>query len=353
MMLSCSRIFSRTPLLMAAALAVILGACTKNEVRLTFELPKDVNTPCRILYYDPGKRADMISETVAEITAGKGEMTLPLHGTALIYLFSPSQRVPLTLIYAHRGEKFTVTGSGGAVEDWAVAGNAVTEELTQWRLDNLTLLRNRERQPDPLDRAVARYVEANPASESSAIMLWHYFVRRGHEKEFYRLQGVLGREVVEKEELMTALSAPDMMTGLPDKTAIPREMVMVGDSGYADTLRLAKGDGWLLIFRASADRGVSPDSVKALLRRSGKDKGMKVAELYMETDSLSWRRYLRKDTLREMKRLWMPLGVADTAAIRMGVRRTPYFMVLGPKGREVYRGDSWDDAVKKFEGLKR
>lgn len=336
-------------------LIVMLWGCTKNEVRLAFELPADVNEPCRIVYYASGSNVGMIRETVAQVTAGKGEEVLPLHYPSLIYLFSPAQKMPGALIYGIRGDKFRISGKNGNVSEWEISGNAVTEELSKWRLENASLIRTRDNTPEKLNEAVAKYVDSHPDYPSAAVILYYYFTRRGYEKEFYALQAKLDRSIFEDEELMSALSMADLISQLPDKVTIPDEIVLTAESGYGDTVFLSKGSGAMLMFRGANDSGVSEDSVEALLKRlrnrNVESKRPVVAELYMDIDSFSWRRYLKKDTVAGMKRLWMPLGTTDSIALRMGVRYVPMYVVIGLKGKELYRGSDWQKAVRKFESI--
>lgn len=327
---------------------ILMAACTRNEVRLDFELTADVNEPCRLLYYASGKNGGTIRETVAEIHGGKGEIVLPTVYPSLIYLFSPSRKAPAIIMYASRGDKMVIRGGSGNVDDWEVAGNRVTEALSSWRKENATLIRDRDLNPQKLNEAVASYVKEHPDSPAAAIILYFYFLRRGHEREFYDLQSKLAKSVTSDEELMGALSMGDLISSLPDSPKLPERLVLTGESGYADTLPLSKGPATLLLFRASSGDFIPADTLKALLRKS---RTKKVAEIYMDMDSLGWRRSFRNDTVNGLARLWMPLGLADTMAIKMGVRRMPYYIVVDSKGKEAYRGDDWETAIGKFDSL--
>lgn len=333
---------------------LILGSCTKNEVKLTFELPKETNTACRILYYASAKNVGLYRETVVEISAGSGEIVLPVGYPTIISLFSPSQKLPGALIYAERGNKFKISGQGTAIQEWEIQGNEVTDALTEWRIENKEAILSRDRKPEALNAKVEEYVKAHPDSRAAAIILYFYFSRRGNEKTFYKLQSSLDKKILEDEKFMTALSQSDLSTNLPDTPTIPDMIVLTGESGFADTVYLNKGNKTLLIFRTNSDADVNNDSVKSLIKRTATDsdgalKGKAVAELFIDTDSLNWRRHLRNDTINNLSRLWMPLGLADSISLDMGVRRTPYFIIIGPKGKELYRGDDWDKAIGKFE----
>lgn len=331
------------------AIAIFLAGCTKNEAKLEFLLPKDVNEPCRILYYASAKDAAMIRETVVQIADGKGEVILPLRYPSVIYLFSPAQKQPAAILYGRRGDKFRISGRNGNVAEWEIKGNETTEALSRWRTENSKLIEAKSSEPERLNEAVQKFVKANPSSPAAAIMLYCYYTRRDHEKEFQKLRSSLAKDVLDDEWLLGALSQADLLTTLPDTPSVPKNIVLVGESGYADTIEFTQEKGVLLMFRSPSDSGVSIDSVKAV---AGRNRKQKMAELYMDPDSMGWRRYLRKDTIKDIGRLWLPLGIADSMALTMGVIRTPYYIVIDPKGKKAYAGDDWEKAVKTFESIK-
>lgn len=329
-------------------LGLLLAGCAKNEIKLSFDLPADYNQPCRLLYYSTGKEGDIIKETVVDIREGKGESILPLKKPSIMYIFSAVSKYPVLILYVERGDNIKISGKSGAVEEWKVSGSKISEEVNEWRLKNLALIKEKEDSPEKLNKAVAKYVEDNPDSFASAIILYFYFTRLDREKEFYKLQAKLSKDVTGNDLLMQALSMPDIITGLPEEYKIPKELVFTTDSGYADTLKLARGKASLLIFRNTFPLEVPMDTIKSVVKKT---KGKNVVELFMDADSAQWRRYLRRDTIKGMTRMWLPLGLADTVVIKMGIRRIPQFMVTDGKGREVYKGSDWERALKKFENI--
>ena len=53
---------------------------------------------------------------------------------------------------------------------------------------------------------------------------------------------------------------------------------------------------------------------------------------------------------------WMPLSFADPAAVSLGLEKAPCFIVVGKKGKILYRGTSPDDAARKLRdaaGMKK
>lgn len=322
---------------------LVLGGCTRNEIKLSFEVSQGVNTPCRIVYYASDKRGGMMRETVVEISAGKSETTLPQRNPSLIYLFSPASKFPDIIIYGERGDKFKITGDSENIQEWKVSGNKTTDELTEWRLANAEILKGRDK--EKLNAAVASYVDSHPDSRASAIILYVYFTRRGHEKEFSALESKIDKDIMEDADLMGALSQGDLLTGLSMEPRYPPMIVLHGEEGYADTLRTASGSEVMLLFRANYDNTVSNDSIESLAKRKG--YGV-IAEIYVETDSSTWRRHVKQDSLPGVKRLWMPLGLADSLALEMDIRRLPYYVVFDAQGKETYRGDDWKAAAATY-----
>lgn len=326
--------------------SLLLLSCTKNEVKVTFALPADDNTPCRIIYYISDKQGGVMREAVAEITAGKGEIILPERFPALFYIYGHSQKQTPVVFYAAKGAKIAVSGESQNVEEWDVKGNETTDSLSAWRLRNLKILR--EGDAAGINREVEKYVVAHRNSEAAAIILYVYYNRREDYRGFFTLRSKLAPEVLKDEMLADALSMADLMADAPEARKTFPDLILADEEGYADTISFGKGKKVMMMFRASLEdaREVKNDSIINLAERM---KDHILAEVYMETDSLSWQRHVRNDTLQGVKRLWMPLGPADEAAAMMGVTRSPYYIVVDSLGHETYRGDDWEKAARQFE----
>lgn len=334
--------------LLIPLLLVVLTGCIKNQMTITFELSKDVNSSCRIVYYASAKKGGMMREAYPQITAGKGELKLPQGYPSIMFLFSSSGKNPSAIIYAERGDRIVVSGKGNDISNWKITGNDITDQLTEWRLKNKgVLVGNNE---EKLNAAVTKYVTANPNSEAAAVVLYIYYVRRGHEEEFAALETKLSKKITSNKKLMDALATADLLTGAVEATKYPSRIILNGNEGYADTVSLGNGVSTFLMYRGgkSDSDELSVDTLKALM---AKRNGKSVVELYAETDSLNWRRHISNDSVAGMKRLWLPLGMADSVAMAMEVKRLPYFIIVDSKGKAVYRGDDFKEASQKFQSL--
>lgn len=330
--------------------ALLLVGCAKNEIRLTFEVGGDVNSACRIMYYASSNTQGMVRETAVDIAGGKGAANLPTRYPSIIYLFSGSQSKPALAFYAERGDEIRITGKGPNVADWEVSGNKLTDEWNGWRMAHRKVLSSRD--VAAINKAVKEYVDGHTDSRLSLVLLSFYYSRREDPEGFSRLYGKLKERAFSDKELLGALSSADLLEGpaigwYVGKGGVKssQKFVLRGEDGYADTLFLNDSLTTLIVFTGKDGfmTGVK-DSIKSLLDVK---KG-KVAEVYLEPDTVAWQRHLRADSIPGLHRLMMPLGLADSTAISIGLDRTPYYFTVGPKGRLLYRGDDLSSAIAAF-----
>lgn len=327
---------------------LLLGGCIKSEITLQFELPASSNNPVRVLYYASAKNRGLIRETAVEITQGKGELKLPTVYPSIIYLFSPSQNEPVVAFYAKRGEKIFVKGDSQNMREWSVTGNKLTDEWSEWRIANKTVLA--ENNPEKVNKAVEAYVKGHPDSKLSLVLLTLYYSRRQDEAGFLWLYSSLKEDVFDDKDLLEALSAADLIEGPQPQPAMPARLVLLGESGYADTLVLKDSVATFIIFTGKEGiEGIARDSLASLISRSRKGK---VAEIFMEGDSAAWRRHLMSDSVPGLHRMSMPLGMADTLALQMGLRRVPYYITVSPGGKVGYRGSDFRKAADVYRKSK-
>lgn len=333
-------------LLLLAGLLASLTACTRKEVRLEFDLDPQVSTPCRVIYFEEGRQGGVLRENVADVRNGKGRFRIPAYYPTLMFLYSTSGTTPAQVIYANPGDDIKITGAGTDFSKWSVEGNATCRLLSEWHAENAPLLLRRDK--GNIDKAVAKFVEAHPDSKAAAILLYLYFDRRNSLAQFVKLEKKLNKDVTGDKDLMRALALADYIAGGASTPSYPAVIIKTGESGYADTVRLDKGKGKLMIFRSSSNASnVLPiDSIRGFMSRN---KQVEVVEFFYEADSTTWRRKIAADTLPGLRRLWLPLGPTDSVAMAMGVTRIPYIIALDTLRHELYRGDSWSQAAKALQ----
>ena len=325
----------------------LLTGC-KPEFTVEFDLEQDVNTTCRLVYYASSSKQGMVMEPVAGIENGKGKVIAPTKYPSIVFLFQTSSSVPSAIFYAERGDKIKITGKGSNPMDWEIKGNSLSEEWSEWRLANKDAIM---RGGKDLNEAIGKYVEKNPSSKLSAALLILQYSRRDDEEGFMKLFNSLKPGATSDKQLMNALSVADMPGGELEAGGNLSTMVLSAPSGNADTLRFNRGVASIVIFRDSRNRdflGEESDSLRSLLKSYPDSTSRMIARISFDPDSMSWINSLRTDSLKNIAKGWMPHGLADSTAIALGVRRTPYYVVADGKGKRIYGGSDLREAVEKF-----
>lgn len=322
---------------------LLFSSCGKHEVRLVFDLSSPVSTPCRITYFEEGEKGGVYRENAADIRDGKGKFRIPAYYPTLLFLYPASGRTASAIIYAEPGDEIKITGSGEDMAAWNIEANKTSDELSVWYKKNSPLISRNDR--TKLNEAAAEFVNKNPDSKAAAIILFLFFDRRNHEAEFLNLKSKINKKILSDKDFMRALSLADQIAGLDDAYNIPNKIVRTGISGYVDSLELKKSKSTLLIFRngSSNVKSYQNDSIGKLISAN---KALTVAEFFGDPDSLAWRREIERDSIAGMKRFWMPLGLADSISISMGVKRFPYLIVVDSVLKVRYRGDDLKEASK-------
>ncbi len=335
------RIFCILVLLMATG-------CTKNEFYLEFDLATDVTANYKVVYYASNSKGGMMVESVATVSEGKGSLRCVTYNPVLLYLYS-GQSEPV-VIYARRGQKIPIQGSGKNPVQWEIGGNDINEELSKWRHAYETQLASGNR--TEMDKAVAEFVSRNPDSEIAPLLLLTGFSRHDNEPLFRTLW----------RSLRTPTSAPDWLTmvGRSDiqnqrvmTPATLKSMTMRSLHNGVDTIRPASAKATALFFWQNGidSRRTLIDSVKAMTKEWPDSARRIIADVSLDADSISWKSPLRSDSLHDVARLWAPSGLADPALRDLNVCRVPFYIILNPEGQQVYRGDDLPEAIAAFRRL--
>lgn len=335
-----------------APMLLMMGAC-KPEFTVDFELSKDVDTHCRLVYYASSKKQGVIMEPVVDISAGKGKLIAPTKYPSIVYVFSTSASTPSAIFYVRRGDHIKISGDGTNPMDWEIKGNSLSEKWSEWRLANKPALISGGKE---LNRSISDYVTKNPDSQLSTALLILQYSRRDDEEGFLKLFKSLKPGATSDRELMAALAVADMPGGEFDSGGNLSKMVLSAPSGDADTLFFNKGKASLLIFRDNKNReylSEEKDSLKTLLKEFPDSSSRMIARIYLDPDSMTWIKSVKSDSLRNIAVGWMPHGVADSTAMAVGVKRTPYYIVADGKGKQVYRGSDLKKSIEIFRKTAR
>lgn len=323
-------------------LGILLAGCTKNEFSIEFDLPSDVSANYRLVYFASDRQKGWIVETVAPVTRGKASLKGQTRLPALIYVFQGSG-TPATILYASRGDRLTVTGSGSDPRTWSVKGNSLSSRTADWIRSHSAAFAS----PVSLNRAIASQVEREPDEKLSLLLLYALYDRRADEAGFRSLCSKLPNKL-RSDDLMRLLSQGDILSGALPQPGKVGDMILKSAGRGIDTLRPARARATLLVFASRQSPHFIVDSLRSLRRQWPDSARHAIARMALTQDSLVWRATLRADSLKGILNAWVPRGVADEYLLALGVTRTPYYIVTDPSRRQLYRGDDLPQALSAF-----
>lgn len=325
-------------------LLTLLTGCKRNEFRIQFHLPGTINDSFTMLYYASDSEKGRLTDRVAVITGGSGEVKCATVYPTLVYVFKGSNE-PSLVIYAERGDQITVTGDNDSPNTWQVEGNEINKNLTAWRLKNREVLSSRN--PQKVNDAVAGYVKANPDNPVATLLLQVYYDRGSDPKGFDRLFKLLKGHAVDPQ-WTDLISRNDMLGGYAPASFKTGPIILRTAGNGCDTIRFDSIPALLYFNNNYTDRMADIVRLKELLKERPDSGNPQIIDVNMEPDSSSWRYQTRRDTLKGAIRAWIPLGLSDTVTRSLGVRSVPTFLIIGNGGTILYRGASIDTAQVRF-----
>lgn len=330
-------------------IALGLGSCSKNEFFIDFSLPENVEVNYDVVYYADSKKGGAWVQTVAPLLAGK----FNLHGITvlptLVYVSNHTYPIPV-VIYAEKGDKINIIGEEAFPYTWKVEGNGINQRLSEWRNENAELLAKADRQL--INKAVKEYVEKNQDDPVSTILLLTSFFRAEDEPLFESLLRQLSGKAGE-DKWLNLVARSDQPTFALSTPARLKSVAFRKYPKGIDTLRTASSDAGLLIFWTTSleNRREFFKEIKEFSADFPDSSKRIIADICLDADSLAWRNYVRQDTLKGVARLWTPQGPADKDIMKLGVKRTPFFIVFDKEGNQKYRGAEPDSAFSSFRKL--
>lgn len=334
-------------------MALMLGGCVKNEFKVDFEFPKDHIGNYLMTYYAWDSRGGSWIEQTASIQEGTASVDCFTRLPTLIYVRDASQPGNSMIIYAERGDEIKVSGDGKDMGAWKVTGNKVSERWSEWRKNAY----QQKADSVAFAKSIEEYVRKNPDDKLSSIIMLTEWNRRKDPEGFVRLwntidKGARGQQLIEMCGVSDLLGV-EFITNAEGNleyakdTKIKRLVLRSRDNG-TDTLKFNKAS--LLYFYAenNSARRETVDSLKILVKDYPDSVKRVIADVYMDSDSMTWVNAIRRDSLNGVVRAWQPRGVSEEDMVKMGVTRLPWFVVKDKAGKETYAGNDLKKAMAAF-----
>lgn len=310
---------------------LMAAACASNRFKIKISMPAAVNAAYTLSYYASDSKGGRVIETAVAVQQGKGEIELPGHNPALVYLSTGRHRI---YFLARRGDRIEISGDNANPYTWSVTGSDINTALSEWRNKNAAALESSDRAA--VNRAVAEYVKANPGNPVSTLLLLCDYDRRADNPGFLKLWRSL-RDEAAIEKWTGLVGRNDMMENMPlagfdGKKEMPL-ILKTRDNGV-DTVYIGRQPTVVYVWRTGdTDRAGSMDSLKRLRREHPDSSRFMIVDICFDADSVTWIMPLRSDSLRHTVRAWLPMAEADSSMRQLGVERTPQIITIPAVGK--------------------
>ena len=333
---------------------VATASCVKNEFNVEVTLPADVNNTYLTLYYASNSKMGMYMEGVISVEKGKGQMRGVTRNPLIVYIFN-GRKAPATFFYAERGDRIEITGDGSDPLGWQIGGNDINKSLSEWRSQNLTVLKKSNPSAhsgmEAVNKAVAAYVTKNPGDPVSTLLMLEYYDRSVDEDGFRRTWSLLKSDAADGK-WRELVARADMLED-SSKPVVPGQWIIKRAGGGRDTIAFGEGPV-LLHFNIFDDLSFSPNTekLKGMAQNRELSQGAWMANVMLDADSLVALQAISRDSTVAVRTEWVPLGLSDKNVQRLGIRKVPYIIVVDKSKKTVYSGSDIDEALKEFEKLK-
>lgn len=334
-------------------LALMLGGCVKTEFKVDFEFPKDHIGNYLMTYYAWDSRGGRWMEHTASIQEGVASVDCITRLPTIIYVSDASQPGNSMIIYAERGDQLKVTGEGKDMSSWSVTGNKLSERWSEWRKTAYPKKNDRK----AFEKCIEEYVKQNPKDELSAILLLTEWNRRENPEGFVKIWNTVAKGA-RSHQLVEMCGATDLLgvqfTTTADgdleyaKDAKMKSLPLRSRDNGTDTLKFNKASILYFYVENNMARNEAVDSLKVLVKAYSDSSKRIMADIYMDSDSMTWINAIRRDSLKGVVRAWQPRGIAEGDMVKMGVTRLPWFIVKDKTAKETYAGDDLKKAMAAF-----
>lgn len=307
---------------------LVLASCSPDHSTLEFAFESGVGT-VKIEYYSVIDGEGKVNTVICPYNSGKGKIKLQT-GDATVAFVSDDRGSIFCPVYIKGGSEIKISGPDNDLSSWKVEGDAVNEEITEWRLKHSEALGRTS--VGLLNTEVAKYVESHPDRLSSAIILIVYYDRRQGTKEFRRLWSSLSEEVRNSEVLRSI----DAEGKFEDESAVREKITKrlfynSGDSVTEIDPRQHRVTIWY--FRETTYHS---DALRKSAALADSISGGHLVDVLATTDTIGWRGNIVKGTTA----VWAPGAEQNASVKQFVIPKMPYIVATDSLGTQIFRGTS-------------
>lgn len=310
-----------------AALMLAAAACSDaDQFRVNGTIEGKPTQNLRILYYSDGAYRTGITA----VREGEFEFFAKSTQPAILEITDYEYR-PLARLWVQNGTNYTVTIDPAKPYSTHIEGGDVNRRWTDFlRANGDSIAAGRS------NSVVSRYIADHPDDVLSAILFTCYYTA-ADPLDADSIIGLISPQA-------RPASLLDSYTTLSQRLISENAHSAIDSIGYltrADTLSTTATDEapytLIALTKATPFRA---DSLVPALRKLLANKRVAVVDIGVEPDTLDWKRATAADSAYRHKNWhqgWVAAGIAAPAPARLGIPRTPYFIVCDSTGAQLLR----------------
>ncbi|MBD5246386.1 MAG: DUF4369 domain-containing protein [Barnesiella sp.] len=325
--------------IMAVAVSVMLSACGGSEsFRINGEVEGMGTRSLKFYYYD----GDRLKTGMATALDGKFQYEGRASSPVLISV-STNQGTPIGHLVAENGDAITVKFFSSKPMLMEVSGNQASEKYASFIKDNYDLVAAGT--SDSLDMVIEKFVSDNPKNLASAVtMALHYNLR----EKSLRADSLLNTlDAKARPSQVTAGFTAMMGRQAADTIKVIEPFRLYNTADSMTTVDPAKYDATLILFYDN--RSFFTEAVRDSLRKidAGKKPEVAILNVSLAADTAAWKKPLSQTDVKG-KELWIPGSVSAPSLQQFSLETVPTVVLLDSLGTVIYKGDSFDNALKNL-----
>lgn len=322
-------------------LLVLLVSCKENKFVITGEITNLGTQNIRVVY----TANNIINSIWVPAVDGRFRIEGNAPDITVVDIFN-QQKGHIAHVAVENGDNIELKGDLKDTYGIKITGNKTNEKWNGFINNHKDIFIKGN--SSIIDIEIEKFIRNNKGSVVSTLLLMNDYTNLADTERTDSLLSLIEKKA-KPESLLTGYKGiiDNDMTNIPQKTIMSFILYNKTDSLESFIPGLSKLS--LLYFWNSENenRGIIMKELKKLSNKYKKSQ-LQITDITLDNDSAVWKKKIKNDSV-QWKQFWALGGRMNNVLYRMDVRFAPYFIVTDSVGNPLYRGKSFNEAVKTIE----
>lgn len=316
--------------ILALLLSLAVASCGSGE---EFNINGTVkglgNQSLQLVYYAGGAVVTKNSTTNNGAFSFKGSSSNPV----IAEIYAGGEGL-IGRVVVQNGDKLDCEFDKSNIYNPNISGTIANEEWSKFLRDNSSVLASGN--TTQINQLIEKYIVGHKDNILSTLLLVTEYDACGNERRADSLLSVIDDNVC-PQSIVESFSA--MLTRVNSSVARGNLISMTLYTSGDTTIVYNPTRSTMSLLCITTERGDSIASTLRELNERYEDRRLKIVDLSLENDTTDWKRAIESDSATWLQ-AWAPGAVMARPVERLGIPRTPYFIVVDSTSTQIYRGTS-------------